>query len=123
MNLINTITIYYGYLMFALGLMFNAILIYLIKTKTPQELSNFRLLLLNLAISDFVLTIFSLGYMGRIFFIQESLVQIVYGKCKIWLRLGFARSQLILTKVHSSRHKPIQISITTIKSQYFFSIV
>ncbi len=83
MNLINTITIYYDYLMFALGLMFNAILIYLIKTKTPQELSNFRLLLLNLAINDFVLTIFSLGYQGRVFFIQESFVQIVYGKYKI----------------------------------------
>ncbi len=123
MNLINTITIYYAFLMFALSLMFNAILIYLIKTKTPQELSNFRWLLLNLAINDFVLTIFSLGFQSRIFFIQESFVQIVYGKYKIWLRLGFARSQLILTKIDSSRHKSIQISITTIKLQYFSSIV
>ncbi len=80
MNTFNNVTSSIAYLITILGLLFNFLLIWLIKTKTPKEMLDFRWLLLNIAISDILLA-FSFAFVnGRVLIVDASVVLIIFGK-------------------------------------------
>lgn len=78
MNVINTIITYDTWIILIFGLLFNSLLIYLIINKSPKEIGNFRYLLLSITISDTISVIGWACYQGRVYFIDNSFVQIIF---------------------------------------------
>lgn len=81
MNTVNTIWTCLLYMIGIVGLLFNALLIWLIKTKSSNDMSNFKWFLMNYAICDFVLSICLANVQARAIFIDStSAVLVIFGK-------------------------------------------